>query len=77
MQKRIIRSLTGRKVTIGMAEKYKAVSILDLRNGKIVRCSKCGKGNYIPYNAEAEKAHLFICSSCGNRIHIDPPVIVE
>lgn len=50
-----------------------------LRNGETLRCSRCGTGHMVPYNASADKAHSFNCSNpeCNNYIHWDPVIELE
>ena len=55
-----------------------STSLDDLLNGKIVTCSKCGEGYYVPIgnNIKPENAKGFECNKCGNRVNFTPADIV-
>lgn len=53
----------------------------DLRDGKEVLCSKCGKGMIVPVNknVDPKDCHGFYCNNenCDYHLHWDPVVVIE
>lgn len=48
-----------------------------LRGEKKVKCNKCNKGFFIPFNPEAKINHYYYCNYCGHHLHWDPVVNIE
>lgn len=60
-----------------MSESLKDLS--RVREGKKVKCNKCGEGYYqpIPEGAPADKCYTFVCPKCGDMVIFTPNVTVE
>ena len=54
-----------------------SISLEKKLNSGEVTCRICKNGKYKPLNPNFNKNHYFICSNCGDRIIIEPNVIVE
>lgn len=55
-----------------------SMSLADrILTGQEVKCEKCGKGIYKPFNPKAERNHTYVCDKCGNTIHFIPDATVE
>lgn len=38
--------------------------------GEKVKCTECNKGYWVAVHPEAKKPHDFVCTYCGERIHV-------
>lgn len=61
-----------------MSEKIEALSER-LLNSETVKCLKCGKGNYVPYNSDfdVKDNHYFVCPICNDMVHLEANVEVK
>lgn len=49
-----------------------AIDTIRLRKGEKVECQLCNEGIMKPvYNTLPEKATTFVCSHCGEKLHIN------
>ncbi len=42
-----------------------------------VECFNCHKGKYKPLNPRYEKNHCFICNCCGDKLTVEPNVVID
>ncbi len=61
-----------------MNESLWEFSLDRLYAGEKVLCPTCNKGFFEPSNRELplELNHCFLCNNCGERLNIDPDVII-
>jgi hypothetical protein len=52
------------------------LSEIELNKG-LVECPKCHNGKMKPLNPQYSINHCFICDNCGEKIIVEPNVIVE
>ncbi len=67
--------MNGRKVDMDTFQNS-ILSENELNKGT-VKCPLCNKGILKPFNSKFKNNHCFICDVCGERLIVEPNVIID